>query len=165
MTTRIEEREAAAAKDAPKNSADIQRIMSLLPHRYPFLMIDRLEEIDPPNSAIGIKNVTLNEPHFQGHFPGHPVMPGALIVEAMGQTAAALVMCTMKQLRSDEVVYFMSIDNARFRRPVVPGDTLRLKVRVVRNRGNVWRFAGEAFVKDTLVAEAEYAAMIVHTAK
>jgi 3-hydroxyacyl-[acyl-carrier-protein] dehydratase len=163
MTTRIEELEAPHAAKA--DTADIQRIMALLPHRYPFLMIDRLEEIRPPVSAIGIKNVTFNEPHFLGHFPGHPVMPGALIVEAMGQTAAALVMCAVEGGRADQVVYLMSIDRARFRKPVVPGDTLRIKVNVVRNRGNVWRFAGEAFVKDALVADAEYSAIIVRTVK
>jgi len=164
MTTPFEEMQASP-KGKPADTADIARIMSLLPHRYPFLMIDRMEDIRPPDSATGIKNVTYNEPHFLGHFPGLPVMPGALIVEAMAQTAAALVMAALVDQRSDEVVYLMSIDRARFRKRVVPGDTLRLPVGVVRRRANVWRFAGEAHVNGALVADAEFSAMLVHSTK
>jgi len=166
MTTPLQEMKVAPAPpaDQPK-SADINQLLALLPHRYPFLLIDRLEDIRPGVSAVGIKAVTFNEPHFQGHFPGHPVMPGVLIIEAMAQTAAALTMYSIEGGRSDEVVYFMTIDRARFRRPVVPGDTLRIEAKVARNRGNVWRFSGEAFVNGRLVAEAEYSAMVVHTSE
>ncbi|HEV2678501.1 MAG TPA: 3-hydroxyacyl-ACP dehydratase FabZ [Aliidongia sp.] len=139
---------------------DILQIMELLPHRYPFLLIDKLVELVPNESAIGIKNVTVNEPFFQGHFPGRPIMPGVLIIEAMAQTAACVVVQAMP--KSDKrLVYFMSVENARFRKPVVPGDQLRIHVKKERNRGNVWRFAGEARVEGQLMAEATYTAMIV----
>jgi 3-hydroxyacyl-[acyl-carrier-protein] dehydratase len=165
MTTPMHDIEAETAPRSQRGkSADINEIMGLIPHRYPFLLIDRLEDIQPRISAVGIKNVTYNEPFFQGHFPGHPVMPGVLIIEALAQTAAGLVMYTLGG-RKNEVVYFMSIDNARFRVPVVPGDTLRLVAKVSRNRGAVWRFLGEAFVGDRLVAEAEYSAMIVNASE
>ncbi len=147
-----------AAKDG---TADIQRIMEMIPHRYPFLMIDRAEEIIPDQSCIGIKNVTIGEPFFQGHFPARPVMPGVLIIEALAQTAAVLVVETLGEAAMGKLVYFMTIDNARFRQPVVPGDVLRLHVSKVRHRGPVWKFNGEARVGDTLVAEATYAAMIM----
>lgn len=162
MTTPVQEIDEAPrrAEPGPAASADINQIISLIPHRYPFLLIDRLEEIRPNVSAVGVKNVTINEPFFQGHFPGHPVMPGVLIIEAMAQTAAALVMYTLGG-RKDEVVYFMTVDRARFRKPVVPGDTIRIKAKVARRRGPVWRFNGEAFVNGQLVAEAEYSAMVV----
>jgi 3-hydroxyacyl-[acyl-carrier-protein] dehydratase len=140
---------------------DIQRICEMIPHRYPFLMIDKVVEMVPNESAVGIKNVTINEPHFRGHFPQRPVMPGVLIVEAMAQTAAVLVVHTLGREAEGKLVYFMSIDNARFRKPVVPGDTLHIHVRKQRNRGNVWKFLGEAKVDGRLVAEAEYAAMIL----
>jgi 3-hydroxyacyl-[acyl-carrier-protein] dehydratase len=139
---------------------DILQIMELLPHRYPFLLIDKLVELVPNESAVGIKNVTFNEPFFQGHFPGRPIMPGVLIIEAMAQTAACVVVQGMP--KSDKrLVYFMSVENARFRKPVVPGDQLRIHVKKERNRGNVWRFAGEARVDGQLMAEATYTAMIV----
>jgi 3-hydroxyacyl-[acyl-carrier-protein] dehydratase len=141
-------------------SLDITEIMALLPHRYPFLMVDRVLDMRAGQSATGIKNVSINEPFFEGHFPGHPVMPGVLIVEAMAQTAGTLVMWSLGAGRSDEVVYFMTIDKARFRRPVLPGDTLRISVNVQRSRGPVWRFSGEARVDGDLVAEAEFSAMI-----
>src|SRR5438552_8358651 len=121
---------------------DIQRIREMIPHRYPFLMIDRVVEIVPNESAVGIKNVSINEPHFTGHFPQRPVMPGVLIIEAMAQTAAVLVVQTLGHEAEGKLVYFMSVDNARFRRPVVPGDTLRVHVTKQRNRLNVWKFIG-----------------------
>jgi 3-hydroxyacyl-[acyl-carrier-protein] dehydratase len=140
---------------------NVHDIMGLLPHRYPFLMIDRVEDIVLSESAVGLKNVTINEPFFQGHFPGQAVMPGVLIVEAMAQTAAALVMYTLGEDAHGKVVYFMSVDDARFRKPVVPGDTLRIHVTRLQNRRSVWKFKGEAKVGDTLVANATFSAMIM----
>jgi 3-hydroxyacyl-[acyl-carrier-protein] dehydratase len=142
---------------------DIERIMQMIPHRYPFLMIDRVVEVVPDATAVGIKNVSINEPYFQGHFPQRPVMPGVLIIEAMAQTAAVLVVHTLGLNAEGKLVYFMSVDNARFRRPVMPGDQLRIHVSKERSRGNVWKFSGEAKVNGTLVAEATYAAMIMDT--
>lgn len=139
---------------------DIQRIMELIPHRYPLLLVDRLEEIVLGKSAIGVKNVTFNEPHFQGHFPGAPVMPGVLIVEAMAQTAAALVIATLGADAEGKLVYFMTIDNARFRRQVTPGDQLLMHVTKTRSRATVWKFDGKAYVGDKLAAEASFGAMI-----
>jgi 3-hydroxyacyl-[acyl-carrier-protein] dehydratase len=141
--------------------ADIARILHAIPHRYPFLMIDRVVEVVPNRSAIGIKNVSANENFFQGHFPGHPVMPGVLIIEAMAQTAAVLVVETLGPDAAGKVVYFMSIEHAKFRRPVVPGDQLRIHVTKDRNRGNVWKFNAVARVDQIEVAEATYAAMIM----
>ena len=140
---------------------DIERIMQMIPHRYPFLMIDRVVDVVPDATAVGIKNVSINEPYFQGHFPQRPVMPGVLIIEAMAQTAAVLVVHTLGINAEGKLVYFMSIDNARFRRPLLPGDQLRIHVSKERSRGNVWKFSGEAKVNGTLVAEATYAAMIM----
>ncbi len=140
--------------------AEIGEVMATIPHRYPFLMIDRVIEIRLGESAVGIKNVSINERHFQGHFPSKAVMPGVLLVEAMAQTAAVLVVKTMGEHVRGKLVYFMTIDNARFRRPVVPGDQVRVEVAVRRHRGAVWRFRGEAKVDGILVAEAEYSAMI-----
>ena len=140
---------------------DIQRIVEMIPHRYPFLMIDRVVDVVPNESAIGIKNVSINEPHFQGHFPQRPVMPGVLIIEAMAQTAAVVVVASLGPEKEGKLVYFMSVDSARFRRPVVPGDSMRVHVKKERNRGNVWKFTGEAKVDGKLVAEATYAAMIL----
>lgn len=139
---------------------DIHRIMELIPHRYPLLLVDRLEDMQLGESAVGIKNVTFNEPHFQGHFPGAPVMPGVLIVEAMAQTAAALVISTLGAEAEGKLVYFMTIDNARFRRQVVPGDQLRMHVQKTRSRARVWKFDGKAYVGDALAAEASFGAMI-----
>jgi 3-hydroxyacyl-[acyl-carrier-protein] dehydratase len=141
--------------------ADLARIKRMIPHRYPFLLVDRVEDIRKGESATGIKNVSINEPHFQGHFPAEPVMPGVLIVEAMAQTAGVLVVETLGALDQDLLVYFMTIDNCRFRAKVVPGDVLHLHVRVARNRGKVYRFAGEAKVNGRVVAEAEFSAMII----
>jgi len=144
-------------------TADIARILKLLPHRYPFLLVDRIIEMDGDNSAIGIKNVTFNEPHFQGHFPAVPVMPGVLLIEGMAQTAGALCVGNLgeQSVTPPPLVYFMTIDKARFRRPVVPGDVVHYHVKKIRNRGTVWRFRCEARVSGELAAEAEISAMIV----
>ncbi|HVW57816.1 MAG TPA: 3-hydroxyacyl-ACP dehydratase FabZ [Rhizobiaceae bacterium] len=141
------------------DTAEIMELMKLLPHRYPFLLVDRIVNIDGDSSATGIKNVTVNEPHFQGHFPEHPVMPGVLIVEAMAQTAGAIC---IRKLGSETpaLVYFMTIDNAKFRKPVVPGDRVEINVKKIKQRGNIWRFACEAIVDGGKVAEAEIAAMM-----
>jgi len=140
-------------------SADILKIMSLLPHRYPFLLVDKVEQIDGDESAVGIKNVTVNEPHFLGHFPSQPVMPGVLIIEAMAQTAG--VICILSTAgNSPSLVYFMTIDNGKFRKPVVPGDRLEIHVRKQKKRGNIWRYACEAKVDGVVVAEAEITAMM-----
>ena len=139
---------------------DIARIMHAIPHRYPMLMLDRVVDMVHDETATGIKNVTANESFFQGHFPGHPVMPGVLIVESMAQTAAVLVVETLGPESAGKLVYFMTIDNARFRRPVYPGDRIRVVVHKDRQRGMVWRFRGEAIVEDQVVAEATFAAMI-----
>lgn len=140
---------------------DTDQIMQMIPHRYPFLMIDRIVDIVPDKSAVGIKNVTINEPFFQGHFPGHPVMPGVLIIESMAQTAGVLVVLSSGKQSEGKLVYFMSVDQARFRKPIVPGDSVRIRVEKQRNRGNVWKFKGEARVNETLMAEATFTAMIV----
>ncbi len=145
--------------------ADIARVLKLLPHRYPFLMIDRIVDIDGDNSATGIKNVTINEPFFQGHFPNFPVMPGVLLIEGMAQTAGAICVAHVGENYQPQLVYFMSIDRAKFRKPVLPGDTLHYHVKKIRNRGPVWRFACEAKVEGNLVAEAEISAMIVDPTK
>ena len=144
---------------------DIREILRLLPHRYPFVMVDRIFDMRADEHAIGIKNVSVNESFFQGHFPNHPVMPGVLIIESMAQTAAVLVVETLGHDAAGKVVYFMSIEGAKFRRPVVPGDQLRIHVTKERNRGNVWKFNAVARVDGVSVAEATYAAMIMdHTA-
>ena len=142
------------------NNLDIVGIMAAIPHRYPFLLIDRVVDIISGQSAIGIKNVTVNENFFQGHFPGHPVMPGVLIIEAMAQTAAVLVVETLGPDARGRVVYFMSIDSAKFRRPVTPGDQLRIHIAKSHQRGMVWKFAAQAKVDGVVVAEATYTAMI-----
>jgi 3-hydroxyacyl-[acyl-carrier-protein] dehydratase len=142
-------------------SVDIGKLLTLLPHRYPFLLVDRIIEIDHDNSAIGIKNVTVNEPHFTGHFPGQPVMPGVLVIEAMAQTAGAIcVLNTMGNSRP-KVVYFMTIDECRFRKPVTPGDQVRLHMTKIKNRRNMWWYKGEAKVDGVIVAEATISAMVV----
>ena len=143
------------------STIDIEGIMRAIPHRYPFLMIDRMVDVQLGVSATGIKNVTVNEQFFQGHFPGHPVMPGVLIIEAMAQTAAVLVVSTLGKEFEGKVVYFMTVENAKFRRPVVPGDQLHIHVIKERNRGNVWKFRSVAKVDDTSVAEAVFSAMII----
>ncbi len=147
--------------DGVGRTVDIMQIMAAIPHRYPFLMIDRMVEVVTGASAIGIKNVTINEPFFQGHFPAKPVMPGVLIIEAMAQTAAALVVLTLGGDFDGKLVYFMTIENAKFRRPVGPGDQLRVHVVKERQRGNVYKFRGIARVDGVSVAEATYSAMIM----
>lgn len=141
-------------------NVDAKGIMRMIPHRYPLLFIDRVENMISDVEATGVKNVSMNEAVFQGHFPTDPVLPGVMIVEAMAQTAAVLVVHTLGAAFEGKLVYFMSIDSARFRKPVLPGDQLRLIVRKDRHRGPVWKFIGEAKVGDQLVAEATFAAMI-----
>ncbi|MFQ5465657.1 MAG: 3-hydroxyacyl-ACP dehydratase FabZ [Thermodesulfobacteriota bacterium] len=138
---------------------DINEILEILPHRYPFLLVDRIAELEPGRLARGIKNVTINEPFFMGHFPGHPIMPGVLLLEAMAQVGGVLAFKSADV--SDKLVYFMGIDNARFRRPVVPGDTLELTLEVVKARGRIWKFKGRAFVGGDVAAEAELMATIM----
>ncbi len=133
---------------------DIKQLMKLLPHRYPFLLVDRIESIEPGKGAVGIKNVTINEPFFQGHFPGHPIMPGVLIIEAMAQVGGVYAIVS-DQIGEDKVTYFAGIDNARFRKPVVPGDVLRLELTLANCRRGLYCFNGKAYVGETLVAEAD----------
>ena len=140
----------------------INEIMDLIPHRIPMLLIDKLIDVKLGESATGIKNVTMNEWFFQGHFPDHPVMPGVLIVEAMAQAAGVLVMKSTGENSSNKIVYFMSIKDAKFRKPVVPGDTLQLKVTLIKSRKNIWKFKGEAWVGDDLTDEAVFTAMIAN---
>ncbi len=142
--------------------ADIQMIQRILPHRYPFLLVDKVEEITGTESAVGYKNVTMNEPHFQGHFPGTPIMPGVTIVEAMAQTAGVMIGVALDQMDKEMLIYFMSIDNCKFRRKVVPGDVLRMDLKTLRGKagGKVWRFSGVATVDGEMAAEAEFMAML-----
>jgi len=149
--------------------ADITEILKLLPHRYPFLMVDKIIDIDGDLSGVGVKNVTINEPHFQGHFPDNPVMPGVLLIEAMAQTAGVLVIKDRQSKKTEEeasndegpsVVYFMMIDKGRFRKPVVPGDTVYFHVTQLKKRSNIWKYKGEAKVNGQVVADAEISAMI-----
>lgn len=147
---------------AKDNCIDITGIMKLIPHRYPFLLIEKVIDIVPGESCTGIKNVSVNEPFFQGHFPGHPIMPGVLLVEAMAQSAAVLVVDSLPNVDSTtHVVYFMSVEDARFRKPVLPGDRLYIKVKKERSRANVWKFKGDVYADDTIVAEATFTAMLV----
>lgn len=141
-------------------SADIGLIQRAIPHRFPFLMIDRVRDIVPSKSAIGIKNVSVNEPQFSGHFPGLPVLPGVLIIEALAQTSALMVSLSLDLVDSGAVVYFMGVDKCRFRRKVVPGDVLELRVDALRGGGKVWKFKGLATVGDEVACECEFMAMI-----
>ena len=140
---------------------DIGQIMSAIPHRYPFLLVDRVVDMVLGESCTGIKNVTINENFFQGHFPSMPVMPGVLIIECMAQTAAVLVVTTLGPEWQGKLVYFMTVENAKFRKPVQPGDQMRVEVVKQRQRGNIWKFSAEAKVDGKVVAEATYAAMIL----
>ncbi|MDA8104847.1 MAG: 3-hydroxyacyl-ACP dehydratase FabZ [Nitrospiraceae bacterium] len=135
----------------------VNEIMKLLPHRYPFLLVDKIVDLKPGESALGVKNVTINEPFFQGHFPGQPIMPGVLVIEAMAQVAGVMAFRSGIEGKS---VYFMSIDNAKFRRPIVPGDQVMMEIKVLKQRGNVWKFSGTAAVDGKLVAETEFTAMV-----
>ena len=146
--------------DEKQKPINITEIMELIPHRYPMLLVDRILEYVPHESAVGLKNVTFNEPFFNGHFPGNPVMPGVLIVEAMAQTAGILVVHSLGQSGEGKMVYFMTIESAKFRKPVVPGDSMHIHVQAIKSRGNVYKFRGEAKVDGILCAEAEYSAMI-----
>jgi 3-hydroxyacyl-[acyl-carrier-protein] dehydratase len=139
---------------------EINEIMKILPHAYPFLLVDRIIEIEPGKRIVGIKNVTYNEPFFPGHFPGHPIMPGVLIVEAMAQTAGVLAFKSMPEQEQGKPVFFMGIDHARFRRPVVPGDQLRLELDITKHRQSIWGFKGKALVDGKAAAEAELLAML-----
>jgi 3-hydroxyacyl-[acyl-carrier-protein] dehydratase len=141
-------------------TADLAMIQRMIPHRYPFLFIDKVRDIKVGESAVGIKNVSYNEPHFQGHFPSKPIMPGVTIIEAMAQTSAVLVSQTLDLIDKNPLVYFMTMDKGRFRAMVVPGDVLELHVKVIRGRGKIWKFWGEGRVEGNVVAEAEYTAMI-----
>src|SRR5688572_29297818 len=154
-----------ATKKPTGTTADISKILKLLPHRYPFLLLDRIYDINGDETCVGVKNVTINEPFFQGHFPQYPVMPGVLIIEGLAQTAGALCVSSLEEGYQAELVYFMGIDRAKFRRPVLPGDTIHYHVRKIRNRGRVWRFYGEAKVNGHIVAEAEVSAMLADTAE
>ena len=141
--------------------ADVLRIMEMIPHRYPLLMIDRILDLKTDVSALGLKNVTINEAHFIGHFPSDPIMPGVLIIEAMAQTAAVLVVETLGRTSEGKLVYFMTIDEARFRKPIVPGDRIMIHCKKERSRGPVWKFSAHAKVDGVLCAEAIYSAMIL----
>ncbi|SMC43868.1 3-hydroxyacyl-ACP dehydratase FabZ [Primorskyibacter flagellatus] len=143
-------------------TADIQLIQRILPHRYPFLLVDRVIDIDGTSSAVGIKNVSMNEPHFQGHFPGTPIMPGVTIVEAMAQTSAVMVGVALDLADKDMLIYFMAIDKCKFRRKVIPGDVLRMSLKTLRGKpgGKVWKFQGVAEVEGEMAAEAEFTAMM-----
>jgi len=143
-----------------KREINIERILEMIPHRYPFLLVDKIVEYTPDESAVGLKNVTINEPHFTGHFPGKPIMPGVLIIEAMAQTSALLVIETLGKEIEGKLVYFMSIENAKFRKIVSPGDTLMIHVQKIQSRGAVWKLDAEAKVEGQKVAEATITAMI-----
>lgn len=147
---------------SPLADVDAVGIMRLIPHRYPFLLIDRVGEIEAFHRAVGIKSVTINEPFFPGHFPDHPIMPGVLLIEAMAQTAAVLVVASLGERAAGSPVYFMGIENARFRRPVRPGDQLRLEVVILRSRLGVSKFAGKALVDGQVAAEAEFTAKLLN---
>ena len=153
--------EGATGPGDTRGTLDIARIMEAIPHRFPFLLVDRVVDLIPGESCTGIKNISINEHVFQGHFPRHPVFPGVMIIESMAQTAGVLVVETLGPESRGKLVYFMSVEGAKFRKPVVPGDQMRVHVKKERQRGNVWKFSAEAKVDGTVVAEATYAAMIL----
>lgn len=157
----METKQESQQSEQTIDKIDVNRIMQAIPHRYPFLLIDRMVDIVLGEEATGIKNVSVNEPFFQGHFPERPVMPGVLLIEAMAQTAATLVVLTLGEAFEGKLVYFMTIDGAKFRRPVEPGDQVRIHVKKERHRANVWKFRGEAKVDGQTVAEASFSAMIM----
>jgi 3-hydroxyacyl-[acyl-carrier-protein] dehydratase len=163
MTT-SDEQTCQTDTDAPL-SVGYDEILRLIPHRYPFLLIDRGEDWIKNKSMVGIKCVSFNEPYFAGHFPENPVFPGVLLIEAMGQTGAAMMSKSLDADIEGKTIFFMSVDGVRFRAPVRPGDVVRMPVEIVRQRGDVFKFRGEAFVGDRKVCEAEFAAMVVETAK
>lgn len=140
---------------------DVLRIMEMIPHRYPFLLVDKVKELEPNVRAVGVKAVTINEPFFQGHFPSMPVMPGVLLIECMAQTAAVLVVSTLGKESEGKLVYFMSVDEARFRKPVTPGSLIDIEVVKIHSRGNVWKFEGKIIADGQKMAEATFAAMIL----
>ncbi len=144
---------------------DIQQILKSIPHRYPMLLVDKIISMEENKSVIGIKNVSFNEPYFMGHFPNKSIMPGVLIIEAMAQTASVMVMNSGGRNLGESLVYFMSIENAKFRKPVIPGDVLELHIQVIQNRGSVWKMSGFAKVENEKVAEAKFSAMIVDKEK
>ncbi len=146
--------------DQTPKEADIHLIQRIIPHRYPFLLVDKVVDIVPNETAVGIKNVTFNEPHFQGHFPGAPIMPGVTIIEALAQTAAVMVGVSMDMADKEMLVYFMNIDKAKFRRKVVPGDVLELHVKALRGGSKIWKFEGVAKVGDEMAAQCEFSAMM-----
>lgn len=147
------------------DTIDIMRLLKFLPHRYPFLLVDRIVDIRGDESGVGIKNVTINEPHFMGHFPDFPVMPGVLLIEGMAQTGGALCVAANVAKWAGKSVYFMSIDKARFRKPVTPGDVVEHHMKKLKNRGNIWKYWGESRVGGVTVAEAEVTAMIADDLK
>ena len=154
---------SADGNAAAQTDIEIREILARIPHRYPFLLIDRAEDYRPGESIVGIKCVTFNEPFFQGHFPGNPVMPGVLIIEALAQTGAVLMSKSLDVDVEGKAIMFMSVDEARFRQPVRPGDVLRMHVEVLKHRGDIYKFKGRALVGDKVVAQAEFAAMVVET--
>lgn len=141
-------------------NADLDLIQKILPHRYPFLLVDKVQDINPSKSAVGIKNVTFNEPHFQGHFPGTPIMPGVTIIESMAQTAGVMVGMSLGLTDGNLLIYFMTIEKAKFRRKVVPGDVLKMHIETLRGGSKVWKFTGRAEVDGELAATAEFTAMM-----
>jgi 3-hydroxyacyl-[acyl-carrier-protein] dehydratase len=161
MDANADTNNAEAKPSATVGTYDIARIMQAIPHRFPFLLVDRVVEMVPNVSAVGLKNVSINENFFQGHFPQFPVFPGVLIIESMAQTAAVLVVETLGPSAQGKLVYFMTVDNAKFRKPVVPGDQMRVHVTKEKQRGNIWKFSAEAKVDGKVVAEATFAAMIL----
>lgn len=142
------------------NEINIVEILGMIPHRYPILLVDKVTELNLGESIVAVKNVTFNEPHFMGHFPDHPVMPGVLIVEAMAQASAVLVAKTINAKKGEKIVYFMGVENAKFRRPVVPGDTIYIHAKIEQQRGDAWKFSAEAKVEDKVVATASFSAMV-----